>query len=68
MDKGIPDCTDCGGKGMCDEHKLEYLEWVYKTAHQQYKAELVKQTAKFAKSDRKEEDVNSRPNNSNNTT
>ena len=40
MNKGIPDCPDCGGKGMCDEHKLEYLKWVYETARDEYEAAL----------------------------
>ena len=42
MDKGIPDCPDCGGKGMCDEHKCEYLEWVYNTAREEYLAAIFK--------------------------
>ena len=40
MDKGIPNCPDCGGKGMCDKHRLEYLEWVYETAHNEYNTAL----------------------------
>lgn len=40
MDKGIPDCPDCGGKGMCDKHKREYLKWVYETARNEYYASL----------------------------
>jgi hypothetical protein len=40
MDNGVPDCPECGGKGMCDKHKCEYLEWVYKTAYDEYRAAL----------------------------
>ena len=40
MNKGIPNCPDCGGKGMCDKHKVEYLEWVYKTARDEFEAAL----------------------------
>ena len=40
MDKGVPNCPDCGGKGMCDKHRLEYLEWVYKTARDEFEAAL----------------------------
>ena len=43
MDKGVPNCLDCGGKGLCDKHKLEYLTWVYTTARNELEAELKKQ-------------------------
>lgn len=44
MDEGVPDCPDCGGKGMCDEHKLEYLQYEAITAMTAYRDELLKQT------------------------
>ena len=47
MDKGVPDCPDCGGKGMCDEHRLEYLEWVYETAREEYLAAIREYKAKL---------------------
>lgn len=47
MDKGVPDCPDCGGKGMCDEHKREYLKWVYETARDEYHAALTRQIEKL---------------------
>ncbi len=47
MNKGIPDCPDCGGKGMCDEHKREYLKWVYEVARDEYYSALEKQLTKF---------------------
>lgn len=40
MNNGVPDCPDCGGKGMCEEHKIEYLKWVYETARDEYFAAL----------------------------
>ncbi len=40
MNNGIPDCPDCGGKGMCDKHKVEYLGWVCDTAINEYEAAL----------------------------
>lgn len=46
MDKGVPDCPDCGGKGMCSKHKLEYLKWVAETAQQAYMNELKTQSRK----------------------
>jgi len=36
MNKGVPNCPECGGKGMCDNHKREYLKWVYETARDEY--------------------------------
>ena len=47
MDKGVPNCPDCGGKGMCDEHKREYLKWVYETARDEYYSALEEQVAKL---------------------
>ena len=47
MDKGVPNCPDCGGKGMCDKHRLEYLEWVYKTARDEFKTALKEYKAKL---------------------
>ena len=47
MDKGIPDCPDCGGEGMCLEHKCEYLQWVYETAKDEYEAALKEYKAKL---------------------
>ncbi|GAG68122.1 unnamed protein product [marine sediment metagenome] len=46
MDKGIPNCSDCGGKGMCPKHKLEYLKWVADTAQNEYLEELRNQSQK----------------------
>lgn len=43
MNEGIPDCPDCGGKGMCDKHKLEYLQYEYEKAENAYEDELFKQ-------------------------
>lgn len=43
MDKGIPDCPDCGGKGMCDKHKIEYLKWEFEKAQSAYEDEIIKQ-------------------------
>ena len=47
MDNGIPNCPDCGGKGMCDKHRLEYLKWVYNTAKDEFKAALKEYKAKL---------------------
>ena len=47
MDNGVPDCPECGGKGMCDEHKREYLKWVYETARDEYYASLTEQITKL---------------------
>lgn len=47
MDKGIPDCPDCGGKGMCLKHRVEYLEWAYETARNEYYAALEEQRLKL---------------------
>lgn len=47
MDKGIPDCPDCGGKGMCLNHRVEYLQWVYETARDAYDAALKEYKAKL---------------------
>jgi len=49
MDKGVPNCPDCGGKGLCDKHKVEYLEWVYKTAKDEFEAALKEYKAKLEK-------------------
>lgn len=49
MNKGIPDCPDCGGKGMCDEHNLEYLKWEHEKALNAYEDEILKQERKEAK-------------------
>lgn len=46
MNKGIPDCLDCGGKGMCEKHKLEYLYYEYDKAHKAFRAEQKKQKDK----------------------
>lgn len=43
MNEGIPDCPDCGGKGMCGKHKLEYLKYEYEKAENAYEDELFKQ-------------------------
>ncbi len=43
MNNGVPDCPDCGGKGMCIEHNCEYLKWVYETARDEYEAALKEQ-------------------------
>jgi len=40
MDNGVPDCPECGGKGMCIKHKTEYLRWVYETARDEYEAAM----------------------------
>jgi len=40
MNEGVPDCLDCGGKGLCLKHKAEYLEWVYKTARDEFEVAL----------------------------
>ncbi len=40
LDKGVPDCPDCGGKGMCLNHRVEYLKWIYETARDEYEAAL----------------------------
>ena len=47
MNKGIPNCPDCGGKGMCDKHRLEYLEWVYNTAKDEFESALKEYKAKL---------------------
>jgi len=47
LDKGIPYCSDCGGKGMCDHHKLEYLKWVYETARDDYETALKEYKSKL---------------------
>ncbi len=47
MNKGVPDCPECGGKGMCDKHRLEYLEWVYNTAKNEYEAALTEHKEKL---------------------
>jgi len=47
MDKGVPDCPDCGDKGMCDEHRREYLKWVYETAREEYFISLTEQVEKL---------------------
>ena len=47
MNNGVPDCPNCGGKGMCDEHKREYLKWVYETARDEYYSALEEQLAKL---------------------
>ena len=47
MNKGIPDCPDCGGKGMCLNHRVEYLQWVYETARDEYEAALKEYVAKL---------------------
>ena len=44
MNNGVPDCPECGGKGMCDEHKLEYLKYEADKAKREYEAELKNQT------------------------
>lgn len=49
MDEGIPDCPDCDGKGMCDKHRCEYLEWVYNTARNEYLAAIREHRAKLIK-------------------
>jgi len=36
MNTGVPECPECGGKGMCDLHKLEYLKWIHETARDEY--------------------------------
>jgi len=43
MDKGVPNCPDCGGKGMCDKHKLEYLRYEHERALAAYEDEIIKQ-------------------------
>lgn len=45
MDTGCSDCDKAqkqteNSMEMCDKHKLEYLEWVYKTASNEYEAAL----------------------------
>jgi hypothetical protein len=47
MNKGVPNCPACGGKGMCDKHRVEYLEWVYKTAGDEFEAALREYKAKL---------------------
>ncbi|KKL03670.1 hypothetical protein LCGC14_2623770, partial [marine sediment metagenome] len=49
MDSGVPNCSDCGGKGMCDKHKVEYLEWAYNTARNEYLAAIREHRAKLIK-------------------
>lgn len=49
MDKGIPDCPDCGSKGMCDKHKVEYRAWVCDTAINEYEAALKEWKTKLDK-------------------
>lgn len=60
MNNGVPDCPECGGKGLCDKHNLEYLEWVYKTACNEYEAALreykVKIEVDIAELERKKQD------------
>ena len=50
MNEGVPDCPDCGGKGMCDKHNVDYLEWVYNTAKNEYEAALKEYKIKLEKS------------------
>jgi hypothetical protein len=45
MNEGVPDCPDCGGKGMCEMHKVEYLEWIYKVARDAFEDALKKYKA-----------------------
>ncbi len=47
MNNGIPDCPDCGGKGMCDSHKLEYLYYEYDKTRNALRAEIKKQKDKL---------------------
>lgn len=47
LDKGVPNCPDCGGKGMCDKHELEYLEWIYEVARDNYNFALNEYKAKL---------------------
>ena len=47
MNKGVPDCPDCDGKGMCDEHKLEYLYYEYDKTRKALMAEIKKQKKKL---------------------
>lgn len=47
MNNGVPDCPDCGGKGMCDKHRVEYLKWVYNTAKDEFEAALNEYKAKL---------------------
>lgn len=50
MNNGIPDCPDCGGKGMCDKHKLEYLYYEYDKTRNVLRAEMAKQKEKLIES------------------
>jgi len=43
MNEGVPDCPECGGKGMCDLHKLEYKQHEAIVAMTAYRDELLKQ-------------------------
>ena len=47
MNNGVPDCPECGGKGMCEKHKCEYLEWIAKTALKEYEAALKEYKSKL---------------------
>ncbi len=46
MNNGVPDCPECGGKGMCDFHKIEYLQDEAIKAMTAYRDELEKQVKK----------------------
>ncbi len=46
MDKGVPDCPECGGKGMCDEHRLEYLQYEAIKAMTAYRDAILEQVKK----------------------
>lgn len=50
METGCPDCdlmTDSRINGFCPKHKLEYLEWIYNTAKNEYEAALIEHKAKL---------------------
>ena len=49
MDNGVPDCPECGGKGMCPKHLLELLKYEAQTAQNEYMEELRLQSRKKEK-------------------
>lgn len=49
MNNGVPNCPECGGKGMCDKHNLEHLRWCAETAQNKFMEELRIQSRKKEK-------------------
>lgn len=52
MNKGVPNCPDCGGKDMCDKHRLEYLKYCAETARNEYESEFKDQKTERNKNEK----------------